>query len=293
MPPALDGPFSLGLPQPFDPHGSSFFETLRRAAPEAVPQSLLGGRDDQRRWPDGVVEGTTVLAATYSNGVVVAGDRRATAGHIISKKDMRKVFPADAWSAVAVSGAAGPGMELARVFTVELEHYEKVEGESLSLEGKANKLAHMVRANLAFALQGLVVVPLFAGVEVGSPQGRIFEYDPIGGRYLATDYAATGSGGRDARGTLKREHDHTASEEEAVRLAITALFDAAEEDAATGGPDLIRRIWPIVALIDEDGYRELADDDVGIHVQAVVDEREIRALAAVPPPAEPDPGAGG
>ncbi|MFN2556379.1 MAG: proteasome subunit beta [Nitriliruptorales bacterium] len=273
---------NLGLPLPFDAHGSSFFELLRRVAPDAVPSALIAApglhsREGREGWHDMMLEGTTVLALTFRDGVVVAGDRRATAGHIISKKDMRKVFPADAYSAVAISGAAGPAMELAKVFATELEHYEKVEGEPLSLEGKANKLAHMVRANLPLAMQGFVVVPLFAGVEARSTNGRIFEYDPAGGRYLSADYAAAGSGGRDTRGALKREHDPEADEATSVRLCVGALFDAAEEDSATGGPDLIRRIYPTVAVIDPDGYRELDDEVVAEHVEAVVDQREERA----------------
>jgi proteasome beta subunit len=275
----LDDLGALGLPSPFDPDGSSFSAVLRRAAPDALPEQLAAASDAGRSLPD-VVEGTTVLAATYGQGVVVSGDRRATAGHLISRKDMRKVFQADTYSAVAISGVAGPAMELAKVFATELEHYEKVEGEVLSLEGKANKLAHMVRGNMPLAMQGLVVVPLFAGVDPdrtdGSP-GSIFEYDPAGGRYLATDHAATGSGARDARGTLRRDHDPEADEDGAVRLAMRALFDAAEEDTATGGPDLIRRIYPIVAVIDADGYRELEDETVGEHVDAVVEERAARS----------------
>ncbi len=270
------GPFLPNtFPQVFDPHGSSFFEVLRRAAPEAVPQLLQGELPEELKAE--LVHGTTVLSLTYAGGVVMAGDRRATAGNLISKGDMRKVFPADTHSAVAISGAAGPAMELAKVFALELEHYEKVEGELLSLDGKANKLALMVRSNLPLALQGMVVVPLFAGYDLRSTEGRIFEYDPIGGRYRAQDYAATGSGGLIARGTLKREHDRTAGEEGAVRLAVEALFDAAESDSATGGPDLIRRIYPIVAVMDADGYRELDEDAVQANVESIVEDRSARA----------------
>lgn len=284
---------NLGLPLPFDAHGSSFFELLRRVAPDAVPSAMVGVPSlHPQGLSEMVVEGTTVLAVTFRDGVVVAGDRRATAGHLISKKDMRKVFPADTFSAVAISGAAGPAMELAKVFATELEHYEKVEGEPLSLEGKANKLAHMVRANLPLAMQGFVVVPLFAGVEARTTNGRIFEYDPAGGRYLSADYAAAGSGARDTRGALKREHDPDADEDSNVRLCVGALFDAAEEDSATGGPDLIRRIYPIVAVIGSDGYRELDEEVVGEHVGAVVSQREERANsghASLSPPVPPSP----
>jgi proteasome beta subunit len=197
----------LGLgevfPRPFDVHGASFADLLRRTVPDAVPDWLRGG-PVPAALHDQIVEGTTVLALSFVGGVVVAGDRRATAGNLISQTDMRKVFPADHHSAVAISGAAGPAMELARILATELEHYEKVEGEALSLEGKSNKLAGMVRANLPLAMQGLVVVPLFAGVEPRTGTPGIFEYDPVGGRYLARRYAASGSGSLVARQTLKR-----------------------------------------------------------------------------------------
>lgn len=260
-----------GLPRPFEAGGSSFFETLRRQAPDAIPQVLTGAIPEHLRHL--LVEGTTVLAVVAREGVVMAGDRRATAGNQISRGDMRKVFPADEASAIAISGAAGPAMELAKVFATELEHYEKVEGEPLSLEGKSTKLAGMVRAHLPMAMQGLVVVPLFAGVDQRTGVGKIFEYDPAGGRYLATDQAATGSGSLAARATLKRLADPQSDLDTAVRTAIEALYDAAEEDSATGGPDLIRRIYPIVAVIDGEGYRELDDESVAATIEGVVDAR--------------------
>jgi proteasome beta subunit len=262
-----------GLPQPFDAQASSFVEVLRQQAPEAVPPVLAGG-PMPASLAQHIVEGTTVLAVVAAGGVVVAGDRRATAGNLISRGDMRKVFPADETSAIAISGVAGPAMELAKIFATELEHYEKVEGEPLSLEGKSTKLSGLVRAHLPLAMQGLVVVPLFAGIDPRTGVARIFEYDPTGGRYVATDHAASGSGSLAARATLKRLVDPTASPEEAVATAVEALFDAAEEDSATGGPDLIRRIYPIVALIDADGYRELSDEEVAEHVGHIVEARQ-------------------
>ncbi len=264
---------AAGIPGPFDAAGSSFFEVLRRQSPAAVP-GVLGGAPLSPELRDQLVEGTTVLAVTTADGVVMAGDRRATAGHQISRGDMRKVFPADDLSAIAISGAAGPAVELARVFATELEHYEKVEGDPLSLEGKSNKLAGMVRAHLPMAMQGLVIVPLFAGVDPRTGSGSIYEYDPVGGRYLARDHAATGSGSLAARATLKRLRREAAGTDDGVRTTIEALYDAAEEDSATGGPDLIRRIYPIVAVIDADeGYRELTEDEVAAHVEAVVETR--------------------
>ncbi|MEX1177889.1 MAG: proteasome subunit beta [Nitriliruptor sp.] len=265
---------TVGLPTPFDSSGASFFEVLRRQAPAAVPP-LLAGQAMPPELLAQLVEGTTVLAVAALGGVVVAGDRRATAGHLISRGDMRKVFPADEHSAIAISGAAGPAMELARVFATELEHYEKVEGEPLSLEGKSNKLAGMVRAHLPMAMQGLVVVPLFAGVDPRTGEGSIFEYDPAGGRYEARDHAATGSGSLAARATLKRLHRFDDGLDGAIRTSLEALFDAAEEDSATGGPDLIRRIYPIVAVIEPGtGYRELPDDEVAATIEDVIALRQ-------------------
>jgi proteasome beta subunit len=266
-------PLLPGLPQPLEAGASSFFEALRRLAPDAMPSMLAGGTMPAEL-REKLVEGTTVLAVVAANAVVMAGDRRATAGNLISRGDMRKVFPADDHSAIAISGAAGPAMELAKVFATELEHYEKVEGEPLSLEGKSNKLAGLVRANLPMAMQGLVVVPLFAGVDPRTGVPRIFEYDPIGGRYVATDQAATGSGSLAARATLKRLADPESDVGTAVRTAIEALYNAAEEDSATGGPDLIRRIFPIVAIIDIDGYRELSTEDVAAEIEAVIATRQ-------------------
>lgn len=269
----------LGLgdvfPQPFEAQSSSFAEVLRRNVPGAVPD-WLAGRDMAPSLHDQVVDGTTVLSVLFDGGVIVAGDRRATAGNMISKTDMRKVFPADRHSAVAISGAAGPAMEMARVFSTELEHYEKVEGEALSLEGKSNKLAAMVRANLPLALQGMVVVPLFAGVDPRTAEPGIFEYDPVGGRYTAQRHAASGSGSLVARQTLLHGFRPGTPEEPAVRLAIEALFDAAEQDSATGGPDLVRRIYPIVAVIDADGYRELDSEPVLAHIESIVEDRQAR-----------------
>ncbi len=262
------------VPTAFDPNGSSFVETMRRAAPEALPPVLRG--DLPAALAQQIVHGTTVIALRFAGGVLVAGDRRATSGNIIARGDMRKVFPADDWSAIAIAGAAGPAMELARVFSIELEHYEKVEGDPLSLEGKANKLAGMVRANMSLAMQGIVVVPLFAGVEAGTSRGSIFEYDPIGGRYRAADHAASGSGSIIAKQTLKRFVDPSSDEETATTLAVEALFDAADDDSATGGPDLVRGIFPIVTVIDAEGYRELPESDVADRVDTVIAARVAR-----------------
>jgi proteasome beta subunit len=208
-------------------------------------------------------EATTVLAIRYGEGVIMAGDRRATAGNVIAHRRVKKVYAADGFSAVAISGTAGMAIELTRLFQTELEHYEKIEGMRLSLEGKANFLARMVRGNLPLAFQGLVVVPLFCGYDELSNVGRLYTFDVVGGRYEEQDYAATGSGGAEAKSFIKGVYEADLGEDRAVEIAIEALVAAAEEDAATGGPDLRRGIYPNVVVINENGISEVADDRVG------------------------------
>lgn len=257
---------------PFDHTSPSFAALLRRTAPEAVPTVLRG---EPGTVPDHV-EGTTIVACTFDGGVVIAGDRRATAGNWISKRDMRKIFQTDRLSAVGISGSAGPAMELAKIFATELEHYEKVEGSELSLEGKANKLASMVRGNLPLAMQGLVVVPLFAGFDRKRAEGRIFDFDAVGGRYEERRFSATGSGSLHARASLKARWEPDIDADAAVDLSVAALWDAADEDSATGGPDTVRGLYPIVAQITADGYVERDEDDVAERARAVAAQRSSR-----------------
>jgi proteasome beta subunit len=221
-----------------------------------------------------VAHGTTVVALRHADGVIMAGDRRATAGNIIAHHAMEKVFPADRYSAIAIAGTAGMAIEMVRLFQVQLEHYEKVEGSTLSLEGKANQLAQMVRSHLPLAMQGLAVVPLFAGYDTARGTGRIFNYDVTGGHYEDTDFQATGSGGRDARNTVKLGWREGLSRDEAIDLAIQSLYDAADEDSATGGPDLVRGIYPIVAVVDAEGYREVLEEEVAERFGALIARRQ-------------------
>jgi proteasome beta subunit len=203
----------------------------------------------------------------------MAGDRRSTAGNMIAQRDIEKVFRSDDFSCVGISGVAGIGLELVRLFQLELEHYEKLEGRTLSLEGKANRLATFVRGNLGGAMQGLVVVPLFAGFDQDVGIGRIFSYDVAGGRYEERKFHGIGSGSVFARGALKKLYTEGMSEEDAITASMQALYDAADDDSATGGPDLTRHIYPVVAVVTEDGFRRLTDDEVGEYAQAVVGER--------------------
>jgi proteasome beta subunit len=259
--------------------GPSFVDLMRRAysppggafEPGSVavagggPRARLGsagGDESVLTGRPGVWHGTTIVALRSVGGVVVAGDRRATEGHTIAHRGIEKVFPADRHSAVAIAGAAGPAIEMVRLFQTQLEHYEKVEGSTLSLEGKANQLAQMVRANLPMAMEGLAVLPLFAGFDLRRRTGRIFSFDLAGGRYEELEYYATGSGGRDAKTTVKLGYRDGLGTDEAIELAVKALYQAADEDSATGGPDPLRGIYPVVAVVDEGGYRRLPDTEV-------------------------------
>jgi proteasome beta subunit len=261
---------SLPIFTPTEDPGPDFVGLLRRTGADAA----LPGRDGELP----VRHATTVVALRFADGIIMAGDRRATEGYSIAHRAMEKVFPADQWSAVAIAGAAGPAVEMVRLFQVQLEHYEKVEGVSLSLEGKANQLAQMVRAHLPMAMQGLAVVPLFAGYDQARRVGRIFTYDVTGGHYEEADFQATGSGGRDARQTIKLGFRDQMSEDDAVELAIESLFQAADEDAGTGGPDLVRGIYPLVAVVDADGYRRIGEAEVAERFGALIERmREARA----------------
>jgi len=253
--------------------GSSFVDLLRQVAPHDLPGAGLAGAGGAGV-PIEVTHGTTVLAIRYENGVVMAGDRRATAGYTIASRRIEKVFPADDFSGVAIAGAAGPAVEMVRLFQVQLEHYEKIEGETLSLEGKANQLGQMVRGNLPAAMQGFAVVPLFAGYDHRRARGRVFSYDVTGGKYEEADFQTNGSGGVHARNWIKASWEESMTREDTVDLALRALFAAADEDTATGGPDLIRRIYPMVAVIDPTGYTALDDATIAERSEALYGGRE-------------------
>jgi proteasome beta subunit len=259
------------LPAAFlTPGSSSFLDFLGSHSPELLPGN--------RRLPplQGAVElphGTTIVAANFPGGVVLAGDRRATMGNVIAQRDIEKVFPADEFSAVGIAGTAGLAVEMVRLFQLELEHYEKIEGAVLSLEGKANRLSTMIRGNLGMALQGLAVVPLFAGYDTDRRKGRIFSYDVTGGRSEERGFAATGSGSVYARGALKKLYRQDLTEAQTVTAVVQALYDAADDDSATGGPDLARRIFPIVSVITETGFRKLTEAEASEVARAVTDRR--------------------
>lgn len=245
--------------------GPDFARLLRTAGRD--PESHIAAAG-----PHGLTftHATTVVAIRTAAGVVMAGDRRATSGNLISHRTMEKVFPADQWSGVAIAGAAGPAMEMVKLFQLQLEHYEKVEGHPLSLEGKANQLSGMVRNHLPAAMQGLAVVPLFAGYDRARGVGRLFQFDVTGGRYEELHHAATGSGSLHAGTVVKIGFRPDMDPSDAVDLALRALFEAADEDSATGGPDLVRGIFPVVATIDAAGFQRLGDDDIRARFEALV-----------------------
>ncbi len=263
---------TLPLFDPGNDPGPDFAELLRRTA-SAAPAVDVSAFAAQ------IPHGTTVLAARYGDGVVMAGDRRATSGNLISHATIEKVFPADHYSGVAIAGAAGPAVEMVRLFQLQLEHYEKVEGATLSLEGKANQLSQLVRANLPAAMQGLAVVPIFSGYDTRRRRGRLFAYDVTGGRYEEHEVTASGSGMLHASTVLKLSWHEGMRRDEVVDLVLQALMTAAEEDSATGGPDPRRGIFPIVATISADGFVRLDDTELSERVarlQADTDRRRGR-----------------
>jgi proteasome beta subunit len=256
----------MNLPffSPSDDPGPSFTHLLDRHG--LSPDYAVGDHADRLE----ITHGTTVVAARYSDGVIIAGDRRATSGNLISHRTMQKVFRADRWSGVAIAGAAGPAIEMVKLFQLQLEHYEKVEGHSLSLEGKANQLSQMLRNHLPAAMQGMVVVPIFAGFDRRRSYGRLFAYDVTGGRYEEENYVASGSGSLHARTVVKLGHHDAMSRSEGVDLLIKALFTAADDDSATGGPDSMRGIYPTIATISGEGYVELDEQEISDRFTAVI-----------------------
>jgi len=247
---------------------SSFTEFLATTAPQLLPGA--GAAVAPGTFAASLPHGTTIVAAAYAGGVVMAGDRRATAGNMIAQRDIEKVFRSDEYSCIGIAGVAGIGIDLVRLFQVELEHYEKIEGRALSLEGKANRLASIVRSNLGGAMQGLVVVPIFAGYDTDEGVGRIFSYDVAGGRYEEHRFHSIGSGSVFARGSLKKLYRDGMSSSDAVLACMQALYDAADDDSATGGPDMTRRIYPVVATVSADGYQRLTDELAGSYAQSVL-----------------------
>ena len=276
---------------------SSFADLVAECAPELLPgagasaAAQLGGGPGSPGAPGAAGEGaapplrhgTTIVAVRFEDGVIMAGDRRSTAGNMIAQRDIEKVFRSDDFSAVGIAGVAGIGMELVRLFQLELEHYEKLEGRTLSLEGKANRLSAFVRGNMAAAMQGLVVVPLFAGYDEVAGRGRIFSYDVAGGRYEERPFHAIGSGSIFAKGSLKKLYTEDMSDRAVVLALMQALYDAAEDDSATGGPDLARQIYPVVAMITADGFRRLSDAEAGEYARTVVEERTREPSGPVAP----------
>lgn len=257
------------LPAAFmTPGTASFADFLGSLDAQRLPRETSGGDSLGT-----ITHATTIVAFTYAGGVVMAGDRRATMGNLIAQRDIEKVFPADEHSVIGIAGAAGIAVELVRLFQVELEHYEKIEGVPLSLDGKANRLASLLRNNLGLAMQGLAVVPLLGGFDLHGLRGRIFSYDVTGGRYEEREHHAVGSGSVFARGSLKKLYRTGMSEGQALMTAIEVLYDAADDDSATGGPDLTRRIFPVIAVVNSAGVRMIPEDDIAPVVEAVVAAR--------------------
>lgn len=259
---------------------SSFCDLLAQQHPEVLLSRMGAAPMEAARSgvPLSVPQATTVLAIKYQQGVVIAGDRRATEGFQIADRRIEKVFKIDDHSAMAIAGAAGPCIEMAKLFQTELEHYEKLEGMPLSCEGKANKLGQMVKANLPMVFQGLVVMPLYVGYDVKRGEGRIFKYDITGGRYEESDYHAIGSGGKDARNTMREHFQRQLPEADALSLALVALFNAADDDVGTGGPDLVRGIYPTAKLVTAQGIADVPEDRIRTVFDGVIAARRSREV---------------
>ncbi len=261
---------------------SSFTEHLQRERPDLMPfghvpfnQLPATGQAPHPASPLQVPHGTTIVAMTYAGGVLMAGDRRATMGNVIASRHIEKVFPADQYSVLGIAGTAGIALDITRLFQVELEHYEKIEGTLLSLDGKANRLGAMIRGNLPMAMQGLAVVPLFAGFDRPAGFGRLFSYDVTGGRYEEQEHHAVGSGSMFARGALKKLWRPGLSEQDAVAVAVEALYDAADDDSATGGPDPVRQLWPVVYVVNRSGAVRVPDRDLAAVAGRVIESRTV------------------
>jgi len=248
---------------------SSFSEFLALHAPDLLPASRAVAAGPVLDLP----HATTIVAVTFPGGVVMAGDRRATMGSFIAQRDIEKVFPADDYSSIGIAGTAGIAIEMVKLFQVELEHYEKIEGSVLSLDGKANRLATLIRGNLGLAFQGLAAIPIFAGYDHVRKIGRIFSYDITGGLYEEHSFFSVGSGAVFARGALKKLYRDDFSADQAVLATVHALYDAADDDSATGGPDTSRRIFPVISVVTADGYRRLTDDESASVGEAVIESR--------------------
>lgn len=261
---------------PSEDPGSNFPDLLRRIGqdPAASPAAGHLASEDLR-----LPHATTCVALRYDGGVVMAGDRRATSGNLISHRTMEKVVEADRHSGVAIAGSAGPAMEMVKLFQLQLEHYEKVEGAPLSLEGKANQLSAMVRSNLPAAMMGMVVVPIFAGYDLLRGTGRLWDFDATGGRYEERNHVATGSGSLHASTVIKVGFRPDLTRDEAIDLAARSLWEAADADSATGGPDVLRKIYPVVAWIDVDGWERATDDDLADRYSRILEEAADRAVS--------------
>ena len=262
---------------------SSFTEHLQRQRPDLLPfgQLPFGQQPSGQQFPGNAAtplqapHGTTIVALTYAGGVLMAGDRRATMGNVIASRHIEKVFPADQYSVLGIAGTAGIALDITRLFQVELEHYEKIEGTLLSLDGKANRLGAMVRSNLPMAMQGLAVVPLFAGFDRPAGLGRLFSYDVTGGRYEEQEHHTVGSGSMFARGALKKLWRPNLPERDAVSVAVEALYDAADDDSATGGPDPVRQLWPVVYVVNRTGAFRVPERELAAMAGAIIDSRAV------------------
>lgn len=258
---------------------SSFSDFLRRKAPELLPTGSLSGPGASPGEPHPALpHGTTIVALRYPGGVVIAGDRRSTQGNMIAGRDVQKVYITDDYTATGIAGTAALAVEFARLYAVELEHYEKLEGVPMTFSGKVNRLAIMIRGNLGAALQGFIALPLLVGYDVDDKNpaaaGRIVSFDAAGGWHLEDEgYQAVGSGSLFAKASMKKLYSAVADADSALKVAVEALYDAADDDSATGGPDLVRGIYPTAVTIDADGAQDVSEERIARLAREVIEKR--------------------
>ncbi len=254
---------------------SSFSEFLRREAPELLPTTAVSGTMSAG---DALPHGTTIVALRYPGGVLIAGDRRSTQGNMIAGRDVQKVYITDDYTATGIAGTAAIAVEFARLYAVELEHYEKVEGVPLTFRGKVNRLSTMVRGNLGAALQGFIALPLLVGYDLDDPDsraaGRIVSFDAAGGWNIEEEgYQSVGSGSIFAKSSIKKLYSNVTDADSALSAAVEALYDAADDDSATGGPDLVRGIFPTAVTIEADGAAEVSEERISRLAREVIEAR--------------------
>jgi len=260
-------PITPGLDQNFAGASEDFPSLLRRRgllSPVAAQNNIAGTPINLNCVQ---TQATTILAFKFQGGVLVAGDRRATAGNTVLYDRADKVLEIDRHSIMAIAGVPATAWEMARVLEHSFQYFRRTQLQEMSVDGKVRALSKLLRDNFGFVLQGVgIVVPIFATYDSREdPSARLYFYDAMGAQFEVTDYAATGSGSPAVRGILYYENSWgkkplaKLDEDEAVTVALRALDTAAESDTATGGVDRNAKIFPVIKVVSRDGITTLPE----------------------------------